>query len=282
MCTIGVGCSNPDNILPCDDGIFCNGNDTCSTGTCSSHAGNPCPETECNTCQEGSDSCFDPAGTVCTADANICTDDECNGAGVMRDTPTTQIPVMTGFSVLKTIPAQAEPARGPQRTVQEQATSATTGSAMRQETSASRSPSQTAQYAMTAFTVLRQMNVMPASVLAAMIPALTTHDYCDGVEYCEEDSSNYICSSTNSVTDPCSPLFCNDLLDECQGSDVDIIVSDVFGYVGTIDIELENAFDSISAFQVDICDADSRDLAAPRYRQLQHHCPEHGFYLRDN
>ena len=89
-------------------------------------------------------------------------------------TPTTQIPVMTGFSVLKTTPAQAVSARGPQRTVQEQATSAMTGSAMRQETSASRSPRQTAQYAMTAFIVLRQMNVMPASVLAAMIPALTT------------------------------------------------------------------------------------------------------------
>ena len=33
-------------------------------------------------CQEATDSCFDPAGTVCTADANICTDDQCDGAGV--------------------------------------------------------------------------------------------------------------------------------------------------------------------------------------------------------
>jgi hypothetical protein len=93
---------------------------------------------------------------------------------VCVDTPITLRPVTTDFSVLKTTPAQAESARGPQRTVQEQATSVTTGSAMRHQTSASRSLRQMAQHVMTAFIVLRQMSVRVASVLAAMIPALTT------------------------------------------------------------------------------------------------------------
>ena len=69
------------NTAPCDDGLYCNGADTCSGGACSVHAGNPCPGTECNTCQEDTDSCFDLAGTVCADDGNVCTDDTCDGAG---------------------------------------------------------------------------------------------------------------------------------------------------------------------------------------------------------
>jgi uncharacterized delta-60 repeat protein len=92
----------------CDDGLYCNGSDTCIGGICSSHSGTPCPddglycngsescdeagdqclhsgspcsETECNTCQEATDSCFDVAGTSCADDGNICTDDQCDGSG---------------------------------------------------------------------------------------------------------------------------------------------------------------------------------------------------------
>ena len=74
--------SVPDDD-PCDDGVFCNGADTCFSGVCSQHAGDPCAGgAECNTtCNEGPDNCFDAAGTGCTDDGNVCTDDECNGSG---------------------------------------------------------------------------------------------------------------------------------------------------------------------------------------------------------
>ncbi len=71
----------------CDDSLFCNGDDTCNgSGECI-HDGNPCPETECNTCQEDVDSCFDPAGTACgSTETTTCTaPDTCNGAGVCLD-----------------------------------------------------------------------------------------------------------------------------------------------------------------------------------------------------
>ncbi|MCK5187632.1 MAG: LamG domain-containing protein, partial [Deltaproteobacteria bacterium] len=72
LCTddtcVDYECQNTNNTSACDDGLFCNGNDTCSGGSCSIHAGNPCPETECNTCQEDIDSCFDPLGAACTDD----------------------------------------------------------------------------------------------------------------------------------------------------------------------------------------------------------------------
>ncbi len=78
----GTGnCVHPNNSVPCDDGLFCNGVDTCTGGVCM-HAGSPCPDTECSTCQENTDSCVDPAGTPCTDDTNECTVDQCDGAGV--------------------------------------------------------------------------------------------------------------------------------------------------------------------------------------------------------
>jgi hypothetical protein len=47
-------CGVPRTGNACDDGIFCNGNDTCDAGECSEHAGDPCSETSCN---EGSNTC---------------------------------------------------------------------------------------------------------------------------------------------------------------------------------------------------------------------------------
>jgi len=77
------GCTHTNNSLGCDDGLFCNGMDTCGGGSCSVHAGDPCTAgTECNdACNETADDCFDLSGTPCTADASACTDDECDGAG---------------------------------------------------------------------------------------------------------------------------------------------------------------------------------------------------------
>lgn len=36
------GCTHVNNSAACDDGLFCNGSDTCSGGDCSAHSGNPC------------------------------------------------------------------------------------------------------------------------------------------------------------------------------------------------------------------------------------------------
>ena len=107
-------CVNVANVAPCNDGLFCNGVDTCGGSTCT-HEGNPCPgsdgDANCKeTCDETSDNCegSDPNGSVCddglycsvgdicaaglcTAtprncnDENVCTDDSCNEIGDICD-----------------------------------------------------------------------------------------------------------------------------------------------------------------------------------------------------
>ena len=76
-------CSNPNNTANCNDGIFCNGPDQCSGGSCSDHDGDPCAGGgQCaDGCNEAADTCNDPVGTACTGDGNPCTDDQCNGNG---------------------------------------------------------------------------------------------------------------------------------------------------------------------------------------------------------
>ena len=56
------GCSYVANTLPCDDGVFCNGLDTCSDGECV-HAGDPCGSPLI--CEEVSGRCL---GCTTTAD----------------------------------------------------------------------------------------------------------------------------------------------------------------------------------------------------------------------
>jgi hypothetical protein len=77
-CT-GEACSNGEPSHPaltgqaCNDGQFCNGTDTCSSGgSCSVHSGNPCPgadqDADCSeSCNESTNSCTanDPNGTPC-------------------------------------------------------------------------------------------------------------------------------------------------------------------------------------------------------------------------
>lgn len=86
----GAGtCTHPPNTGPCDDGVFCNGPDTCSGGACSEHAGDPCTAVgECvGACNEPARSCFSPWGTPCTVDDSVCTWDTCNGAGECAHVP---------------------------------------------------------------------------------------------------------------------------------------------------------------------------------------------------
>jgi hypothetical protein len=74
----------------CNDGLFCNGADTCNgSGSCSGHAGDPCAGGPAcaHTCNEGADNCFDPSGTACADDGNVCTSDSCNGAGACAHPP---------------------------------------------------------------------------------------------------------------------------------------------------------------------------------------------------
>lgn len=53
-CEADGSCRHLNNTAPCDDGIFCNGVDTCNCGSCS-HAGNPC--TYPNVCYENTKTC---------------------------------------------------------------------------------------------------------------------------------------------------------------------------------------------------------------------------------
>jgi len=83
MCSPATGCVAVPVAGPCDDGLFCNGADTCSGGVCSVHAGNPCQaQTECDSfCNEAFQLCGAPFGTPCTGDGNVCTDNVCDGGG---------------------------------------------------------------------------------------------------------------------------------------------------------------------------------------------------------
>jgi len=86
-CNPAAGCQHTNNTASCNDGLFCNGADTCSGGACIVHSGNPCPNLECRHCNEAADSCFDPVGTACHSDGDVCTADVCDGAGTCQHPP---------------------------------------------------------------------------------------------------------------------------------------------------------------------------------------------------
>ena len=57
--------TGPNDGQPCDDGLFCNGTDTCSGGTCV-HSGDPCAgQDACHGCYEPTDQCLTPSGARC-------------------------------------------------------------------------------------------------------------------------------------------------------------------------------------------------------------------------
>ena len=93
VCDGAGACTHPNNSAVCDDGVFCNGADTCSGGACDAHAGDPCAAGgECaNDCDEVTQSCDLPSGTGCSDDGNACTNDECDGTGTCAHPPNSDI-----------------------------------------------------------------------------------------------------------------------------------------------------------------------------------------------
>src|SRR5262249_35626825 len=79
----------------CSDGLFCNGADLCRAGSCTVHAGSPCPgpdgDGDCaESCDEATDSCTapDPDGSACN-DGDACTSGDACGTGVCAGTTVT-------------------------------------------------------------------------------------------------------------------------------------------------------------------------------------------------
>jgi hypothetical protein len=82
-------CVRSNNSNSCDDGIFCNGTDTCGEGSCSIHSGDPCANgLQCdNTCNEANQNCHAPDGTSCD-DTDACTQtDTCQNGGCVGSNP---------------------------------------------------------------------------------------------------------------------------------------------------------------------------------------------------
>ena len=81
--------ANDTDGSACDDGSFCNGTETCTTGVCGSSTGDPCTgpdgDGDCaESCDETADNCTGPdiTGSSCD-DGLFCTvTDACNAAGV--------------------------------------------------------------------------------------------------------------------------------------------------------------------------------------------------------
>ncbi len=68
----------------CDDGLFCNGAEICSSGSCISASAPACEDDgySCTTeCNENTDSCDISYGHSSCNDGNSCTDDSCIGSG---------------------------------------------------------------------------------------------------------------------------------------------------------------------------------------------------------
>ena len=87
----------------CDDGLYCNGEDTCKKGVCSVHAGDPCPDDElyCNgaeSCSEKLRSCVH-SGSPC--DPYACDEDEelCTGPFSLCSQKTSSFPCLDGLCV---------------------------------------------------------------------------------------------------------------------------------------------------------------------------------------
>jgi hypothetical protein len=59
-CNGAGACIHPANTASCDDGLYCNGTDTCAGGMCV-HSRDPCTTgSECaDACNEAADNCFD-------------------------------------------------------------------------------------------------------------------------------------------------------------------------------------------------------------------------------
>jgi len=84
-------CGLPRTGTSCDDGLYCNGEDTCNAGECTEHKGNPCGE---QTCNEMADECE----CKVTADCPVPVPGEwgeCTFANACIETGTRSRPVVT-------------------------------------------------------------------------------------------------------------------------------------------------------------------------------------------
>ncbi|NLN63350.1 MAG: hypothetical protein GX146_10790 [Myxococcales bacterium] len=63
--------------VPCDDGVFCNGADTCEQGLCRVHAGSPCPSPDDHCDNETQQCCAPSDQTVCGDDGDVWSVDSC-------------------------------------------------------------------------------------------------------------------------------------------------------------------------------------------------------------
>jgi hypothetical protein len=75
-------CGDRLDGLTCDDGVYCNGADSCQDGSCFGHAGDPCPgpddDGDCNeTCDEAAAACtaYDGDGALCAG--GVCEGGSC-------------------------------------------------------------------------------------------------------------------------------------------------------------------------------------------------------------
>jgi MYXO-CTERM domain-containing protein len=74
-----AGCLQTGSCEPCDDGVFCNGAETCS--------GSACTATPCDgICDEGAMTCIECDSPDDCDDDNPCTDDDCNGSNECENT----------------------------------------------------------------------------------------------------------------------------------------------------------------------------------------------------
>ena len=98
------GTQNVSNGTSCDDGLYCNGSETCQSGVCESGP-NPCPgadgDSDCSeSCNETLNNCTanDAAGTSCS-DGLFCTSgDTCNGSGTCNGGSSNPCPGSDGDS----------------------------------------------------------------------------------------------------------------------------------------------------------------------------------------
>jgi len=253
-CTVGVGCDYANNTNPCDDGQYCNGTDTCSGGSCSVHSGDPCAGgAECNnTCQEATQTCYTAAGTACTDDGNVCTDDECNGTGSCIH-PNNTDPCNDGIACTEGDVCSGGVCSGtPNDSLCDDTNGCTDDTCtvgVGCDYVNNSNPCDDGLYC------TQTDQCRDGVCVGSDDPCVDDGIFCNGVEYCQEDVGSYRCVSTE---DPCVPLECDDLNDECSDSEVSLIIVDAYGYSGTIDIALDNGFDSVSEVLVDVCDVDQR------------------------
>ena len=80
-------CTPASDGTPCDDGLFCTGTETCTSGACGGSTGDPCPgpngDGNCaQSCNEAADNCSgaDPNGSTCD-DGLFCTGTDTCSAG---------------------------------------------------------------------------------------------------------------------------------------------------------------------------------------------------------